>query len=77
VLPANAVVKQAEQMVVFDYRDGKAVRVPIQSGRTDGTFTEVFKKAGPGGAWEDWTGGEAVLSGAAATLSDGQAVEVK
>jgi RND family efflux transporter MFP subunit len=77
VLPANAVVKQAEQMVVFVYRDGKAVRVPIQSGRTDGTFTEVFKKAGPGGTWEDWTGGEAVLSGPAATLSDGQAVEVK
>jgi RND family efflux transporter MFP subunit len=77
VLPANAVVKQAEQVVVFVYRAGKAVRLPVQSGRSDGTFTEVFKKAGPGGAWENWTGSENVLSGPAATLSDGQAVEVK
>ena len=38
---------------------------------------EVFKKAGPGGAWEDWTGTEDVLSGLATTLTDGQAVEVK
>ena len=77
VLPAGAVVKQAEQVVVFLYRDGKAVRVPVRSGRSDGTFTEVFQKVGPGGAWEDWTGSEPVLSGPAATLSDGQAVEVR
>jgi RND family efflux transporter MFP subunit len=77
VLPANAVVKQAEQVVCYLYRDGKAVRLPIRTGRTDGKFTEVFEKAGPGGAWEAWTGTEDVLAGPAATLSDGQAVEVK
>ncbi|HJZ93207.1 MAG TPA: efflux RND transporter periplasmic adaptor subunit, partial [Gemmataceae bacterium] len=77
VLPANAVVKQADQTVCFLYRDGKAVRLPIQPGRTDGTSTEVFKKqkAGAPGTWEDWTGQEDVLSGPAATLTDGEAVD--
>jgi len=77
-LPANAVVKQADQTVCFLYRDGKAVRLPIQPGRTDGAITEVFKKqkAGVLGASEDWTGQEEVLSGAAATLTDGQPVNV-
>lgn len=77
-LPANAVVKQAEQMVVFLHRDGKAVRVPIQSGRSDGKVTEVFKKLKPGttNEWEDWTGTEDVLSGSANTLADGQGVQV-
>jgi HlyD family secretion protein len=77
VVPANAIVKQAEQVVCFLYRDGKAVRLAIQPGRSDGKFTEVFKKAGPGGTWEDWTGGEDVLSGPTGTLSDGQGVEIK
>ena len=78
VLPANAVVKQADQTVCFLYRDGKAVRLPIQPGRTDGTWTEVVRKqkAGAPGAWEDWTGQEDVLSGPTGTLTDGQAVEI-
>jgi HlyD family secretion protein len=77
-LPANAVVKQADQTVCFLYRDGKAVRLPIQPGRTDGVSTEVFKKqkGGVPGTWEDWTGQEEVLSGAAAGLTDGQPVSV-
>ena len=36
VLPANAVVKQADQTVVFLHRDGKAIRLAIQPGRSDG-----------------------------------------
>jgi len=76
VLPSNAVVKQADQTVVFLLRDGKAVRLRIQPGRTDGTFTEVFKKEKAGG-WDDWTGEEAVLSGPATTLTDGQSVLIQ
>ena len=76
VLPAAAVVKQADVTVCFLFQDGKAVRTPIQSGRSDGKFTEVFKKQQPGSAnWVDWTGNEEVLSGQAASLADGQAVE--
>jgi len=79
VLPANAVVRQADQTVCFLYQDGKAVRLPIQPGRTDGTWTEVFRKqkAGVAESWEDWTGREEILSGPAATLSDGQAVSIR
>ena len=78
VLPKNAVVKQAEQVVCYVYRDGKAVRTPIRSGRSDGKFTEVFKKLKPGTTdeWEDWKGTEDVLAGPASTLTDGQAVQV-
>jgi HlyD family secretion protein len=78
VLPANAVVKQADQTVCFLFRDGKATRLSIQPGRTDGTWTEVMRKqkAGAPGAWEDWTGQEGVLSGPTGTLTDGQAVEI-
>lgn len=75
-LPASSVVKQADQTVCFVLRDGKAVRLPIQSGRTDGTMTEVFKKQSTPGTWIDWTGEETILSGpGCATLTDGQAVE--
>jgi HlyD family secretion protein len=74
VLPAAAVLKQADQTVVFLARDGKAVRLPVQPGRTDGTFTEVFKKQKAGGGWEDWSGTEDVLSGPVATLTDGQPI---
>ena len=76
VLPASAVVKQADIIVCFQYKDGKAVRTVIQTGRSDGKFTEVFKKQQPGStAWEDWTGNEQVLSGETAGLADGQAVQ--
>ena len=36
-LPAAAVLKQADQTVVFLARDGNAVRLTVQPGRTDGT----------------------------------------
>jgi hypothetical protein len=77
-LPADAVVKQADQTVVFLHVEGKAVRLPIQPGRSDGKFTEVFKKLKPGttNVWEDWTGAEDVLAGPANTLADGQAVQI-
>ena len=76
VLPASAVVKQADLTVCFRYDNGKAVRTVIQSGRSDGKFTEVFKKQRPGTTtWDDWTGDEQVLAGQTANLSDGQGVE--
>jgi HlyD family secretion protein len=77
VLPASAVVKQADVTVCFRLKDGKAVKTPIRIGRSDGTFTEVFKKQKDGApaVWEDWTGDEQLLAGQTANLSDGQAVQ--
>ncbi len=76
VLPATAVVKQADQTVVFLHVEGKAVRLTVQPGRTDGTWTEVFRKQ-KAAAWEDWVGGERVLNGATGTLADGMPVAVR
>jgi RND family efflux transporter MFP subunit len=78
VLPAAALVKQGDATVCYRVEAGKAVRTPVQTGRSDGTFTEVFKKQklGAANAWEDFTGQESVVATVAASLTDGQAVPV-
>ncbi len=74
-LPSAAVVKQGEATVCFRVEGGKAVRLPIQTGRSDGQFTQVLRKQKPGSAeWEDVAGTEVVASQAAG-LSDGQTVQ--
>jgi RND family efflux transporter MFP subunit len=75
VLPNGAVVKQADVTVCFRHENGKAVRLPIRTGRSDGNFTEVLQKQ-VGDNWVDWTGDEAILTGPTANLKDGQEVKV-
>lgn len=75
VLPNSAVVKQADVFVCFRHEGGKAIRMPIRIGRSDGNFTEVVQKQ-VGDNWVDWTGDEAVLAGQTANLKDGQEVKV-
>jgi membrane fusion protein (multidrug efflux system) len=76
VLPAAAVVKAGDATVCYRVVDGRAVRTPIRSGRTDGKFTEVFQRQKPDGGWEDFTADDAVIADKAAALSDGQEVAV-
>jgi RND family efflux transporter MFP subunit len=78
VLPANAILKQADQTICFIYNEGNAIRTPIQFGRSDGTFTEVFKKQSSAQppAWEDFTGKENILAGPISTLKDGEKVSI-
>jgi RND family efflux transporter MFP subunit len=75
VLPATALAKQGDAVVCYRVEGGKAVRTPVQTGRSDGTLTEVLKwqKPGAANAWEDFTGRESVAA-PAANLTDGQAV---
>ena len=81
-LPASAVAVQGGQMVCFQVEDGKLRCVPVQVGLRDGTMVEVLKKLGrpakPGehGAWENFTGTEAVVQAGLSGLKDGQAVAV-
>lgn len=75
VLPMNAVVKQADVIVCFRHEGGKAVRMPIRIGRSDGAFTEVIQKQ-VGDTWVDWTGDEAILAGPTGNLKDGQEVKL-
>lgn len=63
-LPTSAVVKQGDTMVCFRVEGNKAVRTPVQVGRSDGSFVEVFNV----------TGKEEVAAKASG-LSDGDAVE--
>lgn len=74
-LPASALVKQGDVMVCYLIEGGKAVRTPVQAGRSDGQFTEVLKRQTTGTSSSvDWTGKE-VVAAKAAGLTDGQAVQ--
>jgi membrane fusion protein (multidrug efflux system) len=66
-VPTTAVVKDREASYCVVIVDGKAVRRPIQIGLNDGTRTEVVSGL---------ESGEAVVKANAASLADGQPVEV-
>jgi HlyD family secretion protein len=73
-LPTTAVVRQGEVTVAFTVRDGKAVRVPVQTGASDGTRVELLKWQ-RGSTWENPTGQETFILKAAG-VSDAQPVTV-
>jgi RND family efflux transporter MFP subunit len=80
-LPVSAVTQIGNQTYCYLARDGKAVRTPVQTGVSDGTWVEVTGKlvqsAGPSeGNWEAFDGTEAVIDGDLAELSDGAPVRV-
>lgn len=78
VLPATALAKVGEGMVCYRVEGGKAIRLPVLVGRTDGKLTEVHKKQGAApGAWVDFTGDEQIVASNVATLTDGQPVREK
>jgi RND family efflux transporter MFP subunit len=79
-LPASAVATQGDvtqgyQSYCFVVDSGKAIRTPVQVGRSDGKFVEVLSKQKPGSpaAWEPFTGQE-IVTASAAGLVDGQTV---
>jgi len=76
-LPVSAVVKQGDSTVCFLIEGGKAVRTPVQVGRSDGQLVAVLKRQKPGSppVWEAFTGNE-VVAARAAGLLDGQSIEV-
>lgn len=75
VLPTAALAKQGDTVVCFQLANGKAVRTPVQTGRSDGDSIEVLKKQRPGSSvWTDWTGEEEVAASQVANLTDGQPV---
>jgi RND family efflux transporter MFP subunit len=66
-VPATAVVKDKNKSYCVAVVSGKAVRRPIEIGLSDGTRTEVVSGLKPG---------EEVVKANAASLADGQPVEV-
>jgi multidrug efflux pump subunit AcrA (membrane-fusion protein) len=81
-LPVSAVTRVGNQTCCYLARDGKAVRTPVRTGISDGTFVEVTGKfvrpaGSPEGAWEAFDGTEAVIDGDLSGLSDGAPVTVE
>lgn len=80
-LPKAALIEIGNQTCCFLYEDGKAVKTPVQTGVSDGTWVEVTRKlvgspGTDGGNWEEFTGSEEVIVGELADLVDGQKVAV-
>src|SRR5262249_38961643 len=81
-LPITAVWMQGDQSFCYRVENGKAVRTRIQVGLRGSELVEVLRKqtkptnAGDEGQWEDISGEELIVASDAASLSEGQAVDV-
>ena len=80
-LPVAAVTQVGNQTYCYLALDGKAVRTPVQTGVSDGTWVEVAGKlvrsaGSPDGTWEAFDGSEAVITGDLSEISDGVPVQV-
>jgi multidrug efflux pump subunit AcrA (membrane-fusion protein) len=81
-LPVSAVTQVGNQTYCYLALGGKAVRTPVQTGVSDGTWVEVTGKlvrpaGSPDGAWQAFDGTEAVIDGDLSLVSDGQPVTVE
>ena len=75
-LPVAAIVEAGNQNYCYLLVDGKAMQTPIQTGISDGQWTEVARKK-VGDEWIPLTGDEEVILGNLSEISDGQAVQVE
>ncbi len=74
-LPHATVTEMGNHEVCYFYEDGKAVRVPVQTGVHTDDWIEVFKKK-VGGEWKDFDGHEQVVLGTMSEIFDGETVIV-
>jgi len=75
-LPAKALSKAGETHAVFVVRDGKAARVRVRVGRTDGAWTEIVEIQGFDEKWAPPMGDEKFIANPPANLASGQEVEI-
>ena len=74
-LPQPALIVAGNQTYCYLLRSNKSIKTSVETGVSDGTWTEVDKiKAGE--AWQKVTGNEEVILGDLSELTDGQAVTV-
>jgi multidrug efflux pump subunit AcrA (membrane-fusion protein) len=81
-LPPSTVTQIGNQTYCYLALDGKAVRTPVRTGVSDGTWVEVTgKRIRPAGSsdptWEAFDGSEAVIDGDLSEISDGVPVRVE
>jgi RND family efflux transporter MFP subunit len=80
-LPVSSVTQIGNQTYCYMAVDGKAVRTPVQTGVSDGSWIEVTGKLvrSAGSSEESWVvfdGTEAVIDGDLSEISDGEAVTI-
>src|SRR6516225_6637294 len=80
-LPVSAVTQIGNQTYCYLAVDGKAVRTPVQTGVSDGTWVEVTgrlvrSQGSSDGTWVPFDGSEAVVEGDLLELADGVPVTV-
>jgi multidrug efflux pump subunit AcrA (membrane-fusion protein) len=80
-LPVSAITQIGNQNYCYLALDGKAVRTPVQTGVSDGTWVEVTGKlvrssGSSEGTWQAFDGTEAVIDGNLSEISDGLPVRV-
>lgn len=73
--PMEAITYSGNQSYCWLVEDGKARKVPVETGTSDGTWIELIHK-GPDNA-QNWTGSEQVVLGDHTELVDGEAVQAK
>jgi multidrug efflux pump subunit AcrA (membrane-fusion protein) len=81
-LPVSAVTQIGNQTYCYLAVDGKAVRTPVQTGVSDGSWVEVTGKltrstGSSEGAWEEFDGTEDVIDGDLSEISEGVPVKVE
>jgi RND family efflux transporter MFP subunit len=81
-LPVSSVTQIGNQTYCYLALDGKAVRTPVQTGVSDGTWVEVaghlVRGAGsPQGTWVPFDGSEVVIDGDLSEISDGKSVQTE
>ena len=76
-LPASAILFADETAYIYVVEDGKANRLRVRVGRSEGTTYEILgTKRGPAD-WQPLAGTEAIVAGSLGALADGQPVERK
>jgi len=65
-VPAEALVTEKNKNSVFVVRDGKAQKIPLQTGLDDGISVEILKGCGPG---------DAIITAGKQSVTDGQKVQ--
>jgi multidrug efflux pump subunit AcrA (membrane-fusion protein) len=80
-LPAAAITQIGNQTYCYLAIDGKAVRTPVQTGVSDGSWVEVTGRlvrpqGSSEGTWVPFDGSEAVIDGDLSGISDGVPVQL-
>jgi RND family efflux transporter MFP subunit len=82
-LPSDTILTDGNKHYCFMLEDGKAKRVNVKIGTTNGTITQLLMKQLPStkrgqeGAWVNFTGNEKVITSKLKSIQDGQPVKAE